>query len=114
MFILRKLISNIKNSVNGLYRAIKIDNTFKLEVIISPFILFIIYYFFEKQEILILYILWFILIIIELINTAIEKTIDLISLEKSTKINDIKDISSAAVFIAFILFCSSCVYFLII
>ena len=113
MFILRKLLSNIKNSVNGLCRANKIDNTFKLEIIISPFILFIIYYFFEKQEILILYVLWFILIIIELINTAIEKTIDLISLEKSIRIKEVKDISSAAVFVAFILFCFSCVYFLI-
>ena len=78
-----------------------------LPVIISIFI------FFENTEVYVLILLWFFIIIVELINTAIEKTIDSISKDENIIIKKIKDISSAAVFLSVMIFLFSFIYFLL-
>ena len=107
-----KLLKSLKHSINGIKLAYGLDKTISLEIMLTPLILIICYLFFNKQEMFILIILWFLIIVIELLNTSIEKTIDFISLEKIEEIKQIKDLSSGAVFITVSIFFIAFLYFI--
>ena len=104
MSIINKLLKSSKNSIYGLITAFKTDKTIKLEFILTLPIIILAIFFFKLNEAFLIIFLWFLVIIVELINTSIEKTIDFISLERSIEIKNIKDISSSAVFLSLCLF----------
>ena len=104
MIIINKLLKSTKNSINGLLIAFKIDKTISLEFILTIPIVIIAFFLFEINKTVLIIFLWFAVIIVELINTSIEKTLDFITLKKNKDIKIIKDISSAAVFLTICLF----------
>ena len=104
MSIINKLLKSSKNSIYGLITAFKTDKTIKLEFILTLPIIILAIFFFKLNEAFLIIFLWFLVIIVELINTSIEKTIDFISLERNIEIKNIKDISSSAVFLSLCLF----------
>ena len=97
-----KFIVNLFNSINGLKLALK-EHSFVAEVLGG--IIFIPYVLFSDLTLifkLIMMTVYFLLLAFELVNTAIEKLCNKITLETDSDIKKIKDISSASVFIILI------------
>lgn len=98
-----KLIKALKYSINGLYLAITTERAFIQEAIFSVILLIVI----AIIDINTNYKLWlisgiFILLITELLNTAIEAVTDLCTHEVHPLAKRAKDIASGAVLIAII------------
>ena len=94
-----KFFNNLINSINGLKFVLK-EHSFIAEVlggiILIPYILYSDLNLIFKLIIIVVY---FFLLAFELLNTAIERICDKITLEFDADIKKIKDMSSAAVFI---------------
>ncbi len=101
--MIKKLIFNFKNSINGLRLVLK-ENSFILELIggaiLIPYVIFSDISIIFKLSIIITYIL---LLAFELFNTAIEKICNKINKNYDEDIKAIKDLSSSAVFIVLFL-----------
>ena len=104
---MKKIFSNLINSINGLKITLK-QHSFIIEVvgglILIPYLIIA-----ELDNVfkLIIITIYFLLLAFELINTAIEKLSDKISKNFDSDIKKIKDISSASVFIILILLITS-------
>ena len=98
---IRNLIHKIKYSFNGLGTAFKNEGSFRIEVLLA-FILIPLSFYASQSKIELLLMLSAILIvlIVELVNSAIELTLDRISLSKNNLTKRAKDIGSAAVFLS--------------
>ena len=100
---IKKVFSNLINSVNGLKVAFK-EHSFILEIIVGiiliPFLIIVEIHNINRILIIMTY---FILLAFELINTSIEKISDKITKNFDLEIKQIKDLSSSAVFIIFLL-----------
>ena len=100
---MKKIFSNLINSINGLKITLK-QHSFIIEVvgglILIPYLIIA-----ELDNVfkLIIITIYFLLLAFELINTAIEKLSDKISKNFDSDIKKIKDISSASVFIILLL-----------
>lgn len=95
----KKLFNNLLNSLNGLKIVIK-ENSFVLELILGIFL--VPYVFLSNIDFthkIILSVLYFLLLVFEILNTSIEKLCDKITKEHDLDIKNIKDLSSAAVFL---------------
>ena len=100
---MKKLYSNFINSLNGLKIVFK-ENSFILELVLGFFL--IPYIFLSNIDFnykIILSVLYFLLLAFEIMNTAIEKLCDKITTDLDPKIKNIKDLSSAAVFIVLLI-----------
>lgn len=96
-----RLLRALKNSVVGLKAAIKREAAFRLELIVSVIVIPLAFYFGETHtQIALLLCSWFLVLIVELLNTAIETVVDRIGLEQHELSGRAKDIGSAAVLIA--------------
>ncbi|WP_440697485.1 diacylglycerol kinase [Candidatus Pelagibacter sp. HIMB1709] len=97
--MISKLYKNLINSLNGLKIVIN-EKSFLMELILG---LFLIPYIFlsniEFNHKLFLFVLYFLLLATEVINTAIEKLSDKITKNYDSDIKNIKDLSSASVFL---------------
>ena len=96
---MKKLYFNLINSLNGLKIVFK-ENSFILEIVLGVFL--IPYIFLSNIDFnykIILSVLYFLLLAFEIMNTAIEKLCDKITTDLDPKIKNIKDLSSAAVFL---------------
>ncbi len=99
-----KWIDAFKNSINGFKnvlrneRNIKIEFVFAIIAIIVGFLLKI-----SQIEFAIIIIVIFIVFIAEFLNTAVENTVDMMSMEYNEKAKNAKDIASAAVSISAVL-----------
>tara|TARA_Y100000814_G_scaffold19167_1_gene13175 strand:+ start:227 stop:571 length:345 start_codon:yes stop_codon:yes gene_type:complete len=88
-------------SLSGLKVLIKESTAFKQEILLSFFILPAAFYFGKTSiEIVVLCFSWFLVLVSEMINTAIEKTIDRFGEEIHPISKEAKDIASASVFLA--------------
>ena len=97
--MIKKLYSNLINSLNGL-KIVSKENSFVLELVLGVFL--IPYIFLSNIDFnykIILSVLYFLLLAFEIMNTAIEKLCDKITTDLDPKIKNIKDLSSAAVFL---------------
>ena len=100
-FLIRRVIKNSIYSFKGLLSAFKSEEAFRIEVFLCLILLPLSFFFGQSRiEICLLVISLFIVLITELINTALEKTIDRISKEVNELSGVVKDIGSAAVFIS--------------
>ena len=100
---MKKLYFNLINSLNGLKIVLK-ENSFILELVLGVFL--IPYIFLSNIDFnykIILSVLYFLLLAFEIMNTAIEKLCDKITTDLDPKIKNIKDLSSAAVFIVLLI-----------
>lgn len=107
------LKKNLINSLCGLVAAWS-DKSFRSEVclglVLLPLILIIDAALLKKIALLITYVL---VLVVELLNTAIEKLCDRVTLERDSVIKSIKDMASAAVFLLLVLLFAQCIGLLI-
>ena len=95
------LFKNTQYAIEGLIHALKTESSFKLEliagVIIIPLIFILDFVLIEKVALLMTAIL---VLIVELINSAIENVVDLVTKEIHPLAKSAKDIGSTAVMFA--------------
>ncbi len=97
--MIKKLYSNLINSLNGLKIVFK-EISFILELVLGVFL--IPYIFLSNIDLnykIILSVLYFLLLAFEIMNTAVEKLCDRVTTDIDPDIKKIKDLSSAAVFL---------------
>jgi len=98
------LFKNASYAIDGFIQAIKTETSFKLEVIIAFIILPIIYFLpFELIYKLVLIITYFMIMIAELLNSAVENVVDLVTTDIHPLAKSAKDIGATAVLFAVIL-----------
>ena len=99
-FVIKRIISSIRNSWNGLRVAYKNEQSMYIHLIAT--VLLLLFSFFLKismtQWLIIIAIIGLTLVV-ELLNTAIESTVDLVTKEFHPLAKNAKDIASAAEFI---------------
>ena len=104
--IITRIINSTKYSLHGLKKAYLTDVSFNLDVKICSVILIIVIYLLwpiTETQFLFLFLSYFLILIIELVNTSIEQMLDKLHPEKHELIGVSKDIASAAVFLSIIL-----------
>lgn len=109
---LRRLVNAFGYSVAGTLAAFKHEDAFRQEVLLSVILTPVALYFGEtgiEQALMICSLLF--IIVVELLNSAIEATVDRISVKQHKLAKRAKDIGSAAVF--FSLMNAALVWFLI-
>ena len=98
---MKKLINSFKYAFEGIKSAFKTEQNMKIHLsFLILVIIFGIILKISKAEWIICIILIGFVISLELINTSIENTVDLITIEKNPKAKLIKDVSAGAVLIA--------------
>ena len=97
----KRLINSFKYAFEGIFTALKTEQNMKIHIFIMILvIIFGIILNINQIEWIICIILFGFVISLELINTAIENTIDLITIEKKPKAKIAKDTAAGAVLIA--------------
>ncbi len=87
-------------SMGGLAAGFRLSLAFRQEVATFFLLLFLLYFFDKSAGTVVLSIfMWLCVLVAELLNTAIEECVDMISKEYSLTIKAIKDMGSASVFI---------------
>ena len=99
--VVRHLFNAIGHSLNGLKHVWRLQLSFRIEAILSFFIIPCAIWLAQSWiEFALLLGSWLLILIIEVVNSAIEVTIDRISLEHHELSGRAKDYGSAAVFLA--------------
>ena len=98
------LFKNTKYALDGLIHAFKTENSFKVELFCAIFIIMGIF-FIDVSLVykLILFVTGILVLIVELINSAIENVVDLVTKEHKPLAKAAKDIASTAVMFTIIL-----------
>lgn len=100
----KRFTSSIINSINGLKYAYINEQSFTLHAILTIGVLISGFYFhISKMQWAILVIVMTIIIVTELLNTAIEAVVDLVTKEYNELAKIAKDCASAAAFVASLL-----------
>ena len=98
---MKKLIKSFKYAIEGIITGIKQERNMKIHIIIMILvIIFGIILKISKIEWIICIILFGFVISLELVNTAIENTVDLVTLEKKTKAKIAKDVAAGSVLVS--------------
>ncbi|EIC83314.1 diacylglycerol kinase [Serratia sp. M24T3] len=101
---IKRLTTSIKNSLDGLVDALLTENAFReLFIISSAFVVIALFLDVTKMERLILISSCFFLLVVELLNTAIETVVDRISFELHPLSKRAKDIGGAAQLVAIVM-----------
>lgn len=97
----KRLINSFKYAFEGIYTGLKEEKNMKIHFgIMILVIIFGIILKISKIEWIICVILFGLVISLELMNTAIENTVDLITQEKNPKAKIAKDVAAGAVLVA--------------
>jgi diacylglycerol kinase (ATP) len=98
---LRRLINAFGYSMNGLATAFRVEDAFRQEVllaaVLSPLALWLELSGIERAMLIASVML---VLVVELLNSAVEATVDRVSLDSHSLAKRAKDIGSAAVFVA--------------
>lgn len=95
---INKMIKSFKFAFDGLKHMIKYENNFRFQVLATLIINLIAFVLkFKTQDWCIILLCCAGVLSLEIINTAIEKTVDLVSPEQNPKAGLIKDIAAGAV-----------------
>ena len=98
---MKKLLKSFKYAFDGIYTGIKEEQNMKIHIAIMILvIIFGIMLKISKIEWIICIILFGLVISMELINTAIENTVDLITKEKNKQAKIAKDVAAGAVLVS--------------
>ena len=98
---MKKLLKSFKYAFDGIYTGIKEEQNMKIHITIMILvIIFGIILKISKAEWIIFIILFGLVISMELINTAIENTVDLITKEKNEQAKIAKDVAAGAVLVS--------------
>ena len=97
----KRLINSFKFAYEGILVSLKEEQNFKIHVLIMLLVIIMgIILKISKIEWIICMILFGFVISLELVNTAIENVVDLVTMEQNPKAKIAKDVSAAAVLIA--------------
>lgn len=97
---LKRLMSSFRYAIEGLIHVIKKERNMQIHLTFACIVLFLAYFFsISKLEWIIILICIGIMICLESINTAIERTVDLITDEYKPLAKLAKDAAAAAVFV---------------
>lgn len=108
---IKRFFNSVKNSINGYIYAYTNEQSLTIHAILTILVLLSGFYFnISKMQWAILVVVMAMVIIAELLNTAIEATVDLITKEYNELAKVAKDCASAAVFTASILAAGLYVY----
>ena len=101
---MKKIIVSIGNAIRGLKYAYKWDKSFRLEAwgFAGFIVVGILLWPLSGIEFILLTLSYLLILITELINTAVEQMLERLHPEKHELIGKSKDIASSAVFMAFI------------
>jgi diacylglycerol kinase (ATP) len=106
------IFKNTQYALEGFIHAFKTESSFKLELIFSLPIFFGIYYIDVELSLkLILLISAFLILIVELLNSAVENVVDLVTTDIHPLAKSAKDIGATAVMFSIILHLS-CWFFI--
>jgi diacylglycerol kinase (ATP) len=98
------LFKNASYAVDGFIHAIKNETSFKLELIVALIVFPAIYFFpFELMYKLVLLVTYFMIMVAELLNSAVENVVDLVTTEIHPLAKAAKDIGATAVLFSVIL-----------
>lgn len=98
---MKKLIKSFKYAFEGIFKGIKEEQNMKIHIVIMILvIIFGILFKISKIEWIICIALFGLVISMELINTAIENTVDLITKEKNEQAKIAKDVAAGAVLVS--------------
>ena len=101
------IFKNTKYALEGLFHALKTESSFRLELFCALFIVAGIFYIDTSlTNKLILLVTGILVLIIELVNSAIENVVDLVTKEIHPLAKNAKDIGSTAVMFSIFLHCS--------
>ncbi len=96
-------IKNSSYAVKGLMDILKNETSFKIEVLLLiPVVCFILYFDFTLTQKIFLFCSYFMIIISETINSAIERVVDLVTLEHHDMAGRAKDVGSTIVFLSIV------------
>ena len=104
MWIIHKIFKSLGYAIEGLSHAYRVDKSFMLEINIGLPVYAVLVYFLsplQSSELILLIGSYFLILIVELINTAFEKMLDRLHPEQHLIIKRSKDIAAGAVFVAF-------------
>ncbi len=94
---------NSSYALSGLKDILKNETSFKIEVFLLVPIVFTIYFFdFDITSKIFLFISYFLVVISEAINSAIERVVDLVTLEYNEMAKRAKDVGSTIVFLSIV------------
>jgi undecaprenol kinase len=100
MIVWRKFFASFKFAFTGIITAIKSEQNFRIHIMISVIvILTAITLDFSSLRMVVLLIVIGIILALELVNTAVEKTVDLITLECHPLAKEAKDAAAGAVLV---------------
>jgi len=100
----KKIYTPFFNSFEGIYRALKEEFSFRIEFLLSVFLIPSSFFIGNNAlEIILLSGSTLFILLVELINTSVETTLDRISLEENNLTKYAKDLGSGAVLISLIL-----------
>ncbi len=98
------LFKNASYAIDGLVHAVKTETSFKLELFIALIVLPAIYFMpFELVYKLVLLITYFMIMIAELLNSAVENVVDLVTTDIHPLAKAAKDVGATAVLFTVIL-----------
>lgn len=97
---MKRLLSSFKFAIEGLFHVVKNERNMQIHLTIACIVLFLAYFFsVSKLE-------WFIIVLcigmvvcLEIVNSAIERTVDLVTDEQKPLAKQAKDAAAAAVFV---------------
>ena len=97
----KNLLDAFKNSINGIAYSIKTQTNIKIQLVAVVLVIMAsIYFKIDKMEILFVTFACSLVIVAEMINTAIETTVDLVTEKYEEKAKIAKDVGAGAVVIA--------------
>lgn len=100
----KKVIDSFNNSINGIIETIKSESHMRFHILIAIVVIILSLMFdINKYELFVLMITISLVFISEIFNTAIEKTVDLITTEYNETAKFIKDAAAGAVMVSTIL-----------
>ncbi|MBI4097011.1 MAG: diacylglycerol kinase family protein [Candidatus Levybacteria bacterium] len=101
MVDLKQLVRSFSYAFEGVIHALKSDQNLRIHFVIAAIVIAVsIYFQVTPYEMGILGVMILLVIITEMINTAIEKMVDLITKEQRAEAKVAKDVSSGMVFVA--------------
>jgi len=101
-------------AVDGLKHAVKSETSFKLELLIALIVFPLIYFMpFEFMFKLVLLVTYFLIMIAELLNSAVENVVDLVTKEIHPLAKSAKDVAATAVLFSVVLHILCWVFILI-
>lgn len=107
-----KFLRSVSHCLDGLSYTIENERNFRIEIAIGIIVLIASFFFnLETWEYIVVLLLICFVLILELLNTALERVVDLYTLEKHPLAKAVKDIASASVLV--ISFFSAIIGFLI-